>query len=160
MRVRGAVQGVGFRPYVHSLAERLSLDGFVRNDAQGLLLEVEGSRIAEFVDTLRREPPPLARVDDIHVESIEPTSHAGFSIEASRRGVTQTRIVADAAVCDACLDELFDPANRFHLYPFINCTHCGTPLYHNAVPALRSAAYLHVAISDVRRLRARLSRSC
>lgn len=125
MRVRGAVQGVGFRPFVHGLARKFALAGFVRNDAQGVLLEVEGAHIEEFIDALRREPPPLARIDHIDLETISPKLESGFSIDPSRNGKTQTRIVPDAAVCEACLDDLFDPAGRFHLYPFVNCTHCG-----------------------------------
>lgn len=125
MRVRGAVQGVGFRPFVHGLARKFALAGFVRNDAQGVLLEVEGAHVVEFVDALRREPPPLARIDHVDLETIPPKLETGFSIDPSRNGKTQTRIVPDAAVCEACLDDLFDPASRFHLYPFVNCTHCG-----------------------------------
>ena len=125
MRVRGAVQGVGFRPFVHGLAREFALDGFVRNDAEGVLLEVEGARVNEFVDALRREPPPLARIDRIELRSVPPKSVRGFSIEPSADGETATRIVPDAAVCENCLDDLFDPDSRFYLYPFVNCTHCG-----------------------------------
>ncbi len=125
MRVRGAVQGVGFRPFVHGLAREFALDGFVRNDAEGVLLEVEGARVNEFVDALRREPPPLARIDRIELRRVPPKSMRGFSIEPSADGRTATRIVPDAAVCENCLDDLFDPNGRFYLYPFVNCTHCG-----------------------------------
>lgn len=125
VRVTGSVQGVGFRPFVHGLAHKFALHGFVRNDACGVLLEVEGARIEEFVEALRRGPPPLARIDDIRLEPIALRRERGFSIEPSRGGKTRTRITADATVCDACLDDLFDPASRFHLYPFVNCTHCG-----------------------------------
>ncbi len=125
MRVRGAVQGVGFRPFVHGLAREFELDGFVRNDAEGVLLEVEGARVNEFVDALRREPPPLARIDRIELRRVPPKSMRGFSIEPSADGGTATRIVPDAAVCENCLDDLFDPDSRFYLYPFVNCTHCG-----------------------------------
>ena len=125
MRVRGAVQGVGFRPFVHGLAREFALDGFVRNDAEGVLLEVEGARVNEFVDALRREPPPLARIDRIELRRVPPKSLRGFSIEPSADGRTATRIVPDAAVCENCLDDLFDPDSRFYLYPFVNCTHCG-----------------------------------
>ncbi|MBI1980750.1 MAG: carbamoyltransferase HypF [Methylocystis sp.] len=125
VRVRGAVQGVGFRPFVHGLAHKFALGGFVRNDARGVLLEVEGAHIMEFVEALRRDPPPLARIDHIHLEPIAPKREQEFSIELSRSGKAHTRIVPDAAVCDACLDDLFDPASRFHRYAFVNCTHCG-----------------------------------
>ncbi len=125
VRVRGAVQGVGFRPFVHGLARELALDGFVRNDGEGVLLEVEGARVNDFVDALRREPPPLARIDRIELRRVPPKSMRGFSIEPSSDGRTATRIVPDAAVCENCLDDLFDPDSRFYLYPFVNCTHCG-----------------------------------
>ncbi len=125
MRVRGAVQGVGFRPFVHGLAREFALDGFVLNDAEGVLLEIEGARVNEFVDALRREPPPLARIDRIELRRVPPKFMRGFSIEPSADGGTATRIVPDAAVCENCLDDLFDPSSRFYLYPFVNCTHCG-----------------------------------
>lgn len=125
LRVTGAVQGVGFRPFVHSLADRYALAGFVRNDSQGVLMEVEGARVDDFVAALKREPPPLARIDTLECETITPLRDAKFSIEPSRDGKTQTRITPDAAVCDDCLNDLFDPKSRFYLYPFVNCTHCG-----------------------------------
>jgi hydrogenase maturation protein HypF len=124
LRLRGAVQGVGMRPFVHGLAARFSLSGFVRNDAEGVLIEVEGLTQC-FVAALRSELPPLARLDACDWEEIAPRGDAGFIIETTRRGRARTRIPADAATCETCLDELFDPASRFHHYPFVNCTHCG-----------------------------------
>ena len=125
LRVRGVVQGVGFRPFAHGLAARLSLGGFVRNDAEGVLIEIEGAGPEAFVAELRRAPPPLARIASIEVDAAPPRGDLDFVIEASAPGRTQTRIGADAATCEACLDELFDPASRFHGYPLVNCTHCG-----------------------------------
>jgi hydrogenase maturation protein HypF len=125
LRVRGAVQGVGFRPFAHALAARLSLSGFVRNDSEGVILEIEGVETSGFVEMLSRQPPPLARIDAIEVETLVLQGGDGFSILESLGGRTSTRIVPDAAVCEACLDDLFDPASRFHLYPFVSCTHCG-----------------------------------
>jgi len=125
VRVRGAVQGVGFRPFAHSLARELDLGGFVRNDSEGVLLEVEGARADEFVSALRLRPPPLARIDAVESRRIALKAERRFSIETSIAGETLTRVPADAAVCETCLDDLFDPHSRFHLYPFVNCTHCG-----------------------------------
>ncbi|WP_137042938.1 carbamoyltransferase HypF [Pseudolabrys sp. FHR47] len=125
VRVRGSVQGVGFRPFVYGLAQRYALDGFVANDAEGVLIEVEGAQVPQFLDALGSETPPLARVDAIETEAAHATGERGFAIGASREGRVTTRIAADAATCDNCLDELFNPASRFHLYPFVNCTHCG-----------------------------------
>ena len=125
VRVRGAVQGVGFRPFVHGLARALDLGGFVRNDAEGVLLEIEGARAREFVATLQQSPPPLARIDAVEAQCVSPKAERDFLIETSVAGETRTRVPADAAVCEDCLDELFDPQSRFYRYPFVNCTHCG-----------------------------------
>jgi len=107
LRVRGTVQGVGFRPFAYGLASRLSLCGFVRNDGEGVLIEIEGRRARAFVAALETAPPPLARIDSIEVAAIAPRGGQGFTIEATTQGKSTTRIGADAAVCDDCLDELF-----------------------------------------------------
>ncbi len=125
LHVRGAVQGVGFRPYVYGLATRYRLGGFVANDPHGVIIEVEGDRAGDFVAALPLEKPPLARIDDISVHPIGAVASEGFCIRASEQGRVSTRIVADAATCKQCLRELFDPGSRFYGYPFINCTHCG-----------------------------------
>jgi len=128
VRVRGAVQGVGFRPFVYNLARRFELSGFVRNDAEGVLCEVEGAGAARLVDALRAEAPALGRITAVEVEAITPTGEGGFAILDSLEAPPRTRIVPDAATCDACLDDLFDPKSRFHRYPFVTCTNCGPRL--------------------------------
>ena len=125
IKVSGAVQGVGFRPFAHALARRLSLHGFVRNESCGVAIEVEGVGVEHFLRELRAAPPPLARIDAVEVEEAPLTGRAGFAIEPSRRTAAATRIGPDAAICEACLDDLFDPGSRFHLHAFVNCTHCG-----------------------------------
>jgi hydrogenase maturation protein HypF len=125
VRLSGAVQGVGMRPFVHRVASECGLAGFVRNGPDGVTIEVEGRRVADFVARLSAEAPPLARIDTLAVEPLELAGDAGFAIRASSQGRTATRIVPDAATCPACLAELFDPASRFFGYPFVNCTHCG-----------------------------------
>ncbi|TPQ52966.1 carbamoyltransferase HypF [Prosthecomicrobium hirschii] len=125
VRLSGAVQGVGMRPFVHRLAADCGLAGFVLNGPDGVTIEVEGAGIATFLARLQAERPPLARIEGLAIEPIPAERAAGFAILASRGGPTATRIVPDAATCPACLDELFDPASRFHRYPFVNCTHCG-----------------------------------
>ncbi|MCQ4188622.1 carbamoyltransferase HypF [Methylocystis suflitae] len=125
VRVRGAVQGVGFRPFIYVLATRMRLSGFVKNDAAGVLLEVQGERIDAFLDALSRHPPPLARVDAIEVEELVVRDSSSFVILDSVDGKSETRIIPDADVCEECLDDLFDPTSRFYLYPFVTCTHCG-----------------------------------
>lgn len=129
VRVRGLVQGVGFRPFVHGLALRHQLRGWVKNDDAGVLLEVEGDDAASFLFALRESPPPLSRVDAVEITWVDAhgDGEVGFRIEDSDHAsqAATTRIGADAAPCLACLRECFDPANRRYRYPFLNCTHCG-----------------------------------
>ncbi|MCM5556184.1 carbamoyltransferase HypF [Pleomorphomonas sp. JP5] len=125
LKVNGAVQGVGMRPFVHRLATDCGLTGYVRNGADGVTIEVEGVRVEEFARRLNSEAPPLARIDTILRENMPVTGDTEFVIRESLDGETMTRIVADAATCNACLAELFDPTSRYFSYPFVNCTHCG-----------------------------------
>ena len=127
VRVRGNVQGVGFRPFVWRLAHELGLDGWVLNDAEGVLAEVQGARPAldEFLRRVASHAPPLARVAAVEREAVSPVAARGFAIAASSGGAASTPITPDAATCPDCLAELFDPADRRFRYPFINCTHCG-----------------------------------
>jgi len=128
LRVRGRVQGVGFRPFVYRLATDLALDGWVRNDGEGVLIALagEGARLERFGSRLAAEAPVLARIDSIETLSAEQLSIPdGFRVEASGAGPVTTGVTPDAAVCSGCLAELFDPDGRRWRYPFINCTHCG-----------------------------------
>ncbi len=125
LRVRGTVQGVGFRPFVHQLAAALRLDGFVRNDGHGVLIEAQGAQLDAFVDALRAHAPPLARIDAVDIEDVAAEDAAGFAILHSAAGAARTRIPPDVATCDACLAEAADPSSRFYRYPFVSCTHCG-----------------------------------
>ncbi|MEJ0094993.1 MAG: carbamoyltransferase HypF [Methylocella sp.] len=125
VQVSGAVQGVGFRPFVHRLATRYKLAGFVLNDCDGVLLEVEGRDVDDFVEALAHEQPPLARVDGLKVTAVPFQGSRDFEIRESHTGAPRTRMVPDAATCDACIKDLFDPTSRFYLYPFVTCTHCG-----------------------------------
>jgi len=125
--VRGRVQGVGFRPHVHALAGRFGLTGWVLNDPQGVLIEVQGNGIDAFQAALSAEAPPLARIDAVECDTISFVSdETSFAIRHSTSaGGVATGIGPDAAVCPACLAELFDPADRRYRYAFLNCTHCG-----------------------------------
>jgi hydrogenase maturation protein HypF len=127
LRVRGVVQGVGFRPFVYWLARSHGLTGFVLNDGAGVVIEVEGlaGPVDVFVRALVDEPPSLARVDEVASQPIAPVGDAEFVIAASQATTRGAAIPADVATCDACLRELFDPADRRYRYPFINCTQCG-----------------------------------
>lgn len=128
--VEGIVQGVGFRPYVHRLAAANALSGFVRNDADGVLIDVEGdaSSVDEFCRLLTVTPPALATIARVQIAPAAPRAYDGFRI-ASSDGAgadrTAAAIPADAATCDACVAELFDPRDRRFGHAFITCTECG-----------------------------------
>ena len=128
IRVEGVVQGVGFRPFVYSLATRLGLAGWVGNDVDGVFAEVEGpaEQIRDFLAALERDAPPLARVERVSAQPMSPDGCPGFAIVASDAGGRRRALVsADSATCADCLRELADPADRRFGYPFINCTNCG-----------------------------------
>ena len=128
VEVRGIVQGVGFRPYLFRLARRHAVSGWVRNSDEGVQLHIEGSRPAldGFLNDLRSEAPPAARIADVHVAAAEPAGLSGFEIRESRpAGLPTARISPDLPVCEPCLRELFDPGDRRHGYAYINCTDCG-----------------------------------
>lgn len=137
--VDGVVQGVGFRPHAHRLATELGLDGFVGNGSGSVFAEVEGAEdaVARFLERLELDAPPLARVTGVHAEWLPPLStgsatcpsqgtRSGFAIVGSRPDRGSGRFVApDAAVCERCLAELFDPGSRRYRHPFISCSDCG-----------------------------------
>jgi len=125
------VQGVGFRPYIYALANQLQLGGLVRNDAQGVLIEVEGApaELEAFLDALPAQAPPLAVVEQVETEAMEPTGQAVFTIVASEvGGPAHVLLSPDTATCSDCLRDLFDPGDRRYRYPFVNCTNCGPRL--------------------------------
>lgn len=129
--IHGTVQGVGFRPFVYALASRLDLGGFVRNELGCVWIEVEGQpgSLDQFLHRLSSEPPPLARIDDLTWKPQAPRGDVSFRIEDSACEAAGPIVVSpDIATCDDCLAELFDPFDRRHGYPFINCTNCGPRL--------------------------------
>src|SRR5579859_618594 len=126
--VQGIVQGVGFRPFVYGQAMRRKLSGYVQNDSSGVMIEVEGPRqaLADFQRALCEETPPLARIVTLTTECIPLRAETGFVIIHSEVGSERRALIApDTTTCDDCLRELFDPADRRYLYPFMNCTNCG-----------------------------------
>ncbi|MEP6913712.1 MAG: carbamoyltransferase HypF [bacterium] len=130
--VRGMVQGVGFRPFVYTQASRRALRGRVRNNTSGVLIEVEGdhSDIEQFVSELKANPPPLSAIESVECNHhLAPAAFADFvileSAHEAHEGEQFVPISADVATCEDCIRELFDPADRRHQYPFINCTNCG-----------------------------------
>ena len=128
IHVSGIVQGVGFRPFVYSLAAQYALTGMVGNTSSGVVIEIQGSAeaAAAFLDQLRNSPPPLAMIDAIQIETADAIDESGFVIaESAAQPLAATPISPDIATCADCLRELFDPADRRYRYPFINCTNCG-----------------------------------
>jgi len=128
IRVEGIVQGVGFRPFVWALAQRLRLNGSVANDTSGVLIKIEGSRasLEDFVMALRREAPPLAVIERITAESIPAEGRQRFEILGSdAAGQREALVCPDISTCDECLREVFDPNDRRYRYAFTNCTNCG-----------------------------------
>jgi hydrogenase maturation protein HypF len=128
VRVRGVVQGVGFRPFVLRLAHANKLNGWVLNDGDGLEIHLEGAEPAvdEFLRSLKSGCPPAASITAVDVRRTEPAGLEQFVIRESRtEGAPTTRISPDLPVCHACLAEMFDASDPRYHYPYINCTHCG-----------------------------------
>lgn len=127
--VRGIVQGVGFRPFVHRLVKRHGLAGWVRNSPEGAELELEGEagELSAFLRELEAEAPPLALIEGVEARALHGGEHfTGFRIVPSERGEKMRTLVSpDAGICPDCLRELLTPGDRRYRYPFINCTNCG-----------------------------------
>ncbi len=122
------MQGVGFRPFVYRMATACSLSGYVLNDGEGVTVEIEGPKelLERFIRGLHEELPPLARLDSVKTEEMQCTGERSFKILASdTNAAKKTAVSPDVTVCEACLKEMRDPANRRYRYPFINCTDCG-----------------------------------
>lgn len=126
--VRGIVQGVGFRPFIYSLAKKHSLKGFVLNNTTGVKVEIEGERerVKRFLTDMKALAPPLAAVDKIRYEELPPVGYTSFKIKKSRKEKEElVPISPDISTCHDCLRELLDRGDRRFHYPFINCTNCG-----------------------------------
>ena len=126
--VQGIVQGVGFRPWIHQLARMHGLRGYVLNSTFGVTIEIEGSDDAQlgFLHSFRTDPPPLAVIDAVQEEILEPVGYTDFEIRDSLAAPGEFVLVPpDIATCDDCLADFRDPANRRFGYPFTNCTNCG-----------------------------------
>ncbi len=128
IRVKGIVQGVGFRPYVYQLAGRFKLCGHVANTAAGVRIHVEGPQtdIAAFLASIPAEAPPLAQITDVDAADAPTEGFHRFDIIASRDDSAKSALISpDVAICDDCLQEMLSPRDRRFRYPFINCTNCG-----------------------------------
>jgi hydrogenase maturation protein HypF len=126
--IRGAVQGVGFRPFVYRLANEMGLPGWVLNSPQGVFIEVEGVHLEleTFLHRLEQEKPAPSFIQSLEYSFLDPVYFNGFEIRQSdATGEKTVLILPDIATCKECLDDIFDPLNRRYLYPFTNCTNCG-----------------------------------
>lgn len=126
--VKGIVQGVGFRPFVYRIAHDLNLNGRVINNPDGVEIDLQGQeqQIGKFLQLLKNDHPPLAKIDKIVCQSAEPVGYNDFTIgHTERLGTAEALVSVDVAVCDECLAEMFDHGDRRYHYPFINCTNCG-----------------------------------
>ena len=129
--IHGAVQGIGFRPFIYRLAGELKLNGWVSNIPEGVVIEAEGTlkRLEQFSERIHSELPALASIYSCEVTVLDPAGYASFEIrESSHSGKKQAVILPDIALCPDCLNEMIDPKNRRYRYPFINCTNCGPRL--------------------------------
>lgn len=127
LKIQGAVQGVGFRPFIYRLATELKLVGWVNNSAQGVMVSVEGDRalIETFIERIKTEKPPASFIQNIEIYWTEASGYETFEIRPSLTGTKTAIVLADLATCPDCLAEIFDPENRRYRYPFTNCTNCG-----------------------------------
>src|ERR1035437_8446137 len=128
IRLRGIVQGVGFRPFVHNLARELRLGGYVSNSSAGLVAEVEGDPAAldRFVRTVSEEPPPLAWIQESEIVEVEALGEDAFAIRQSVAVAGEFALVSpDVATCEDCFGDFTRPDDRRYGYPFTNCTNCG-----------------------------------
>ncbi len=126
--IRGAVQGVGFRPFIFRLANELNLKGFVLNSSKGIFIEVEGQtdKLKEFIIRIEKEKPPISIIQSFEYSFLDAVGYDEFIIKKSEKDEEITALILpDIATCQDCLRELFDPKDRRYLYPFINCTNCG-----------------------------------
>lgn len=142
--IQGIVQGVGFRPFVYRLATELRITGSVTNTAEGVVITAEGENLSLFIERLGQEAPPLARIMKMEIAPAESEGFREFLIVNSSETGNFTLLSPDICTCSACCRELFDPADRRYLYPFINCTNCG-PRYSitKAVPYDRKNTTMH-----------------
>jgi hydrogenase maturation protein HypF len=124
-KINGIVQGVGFRPTVYKIATNLDLKGYVLNSGDGVIIEIEGDKKDKFIEILQKNLPPLAKIEKIEKSILPLKNYQYFEIKSSKTSKKNTSISPDIAVCDECLEEMYDKNNRRYLYPFINCTNCG-----------------------------------
>lgn len=128
VHINGAVQGVGFRPFIYRLATELGLSGWVNNSTQGVEIELEGTgeKLDEFLTRVKSEKPPHSSIQKLEYSLLEAVGYTGFKVKQSdKSGDKSVLVLPDIATCSECLKEIFDPNNRRYRYPFTNCTNCG-----------------------------------
>lgn len=125
LELTGIIQGVGFRPCVYRIAQQCQLTGWVKNTADGVVIEVQGLQAETFYPELLKQLPVLAQIIDYKVTEMSTKPEQSFQIHSSEAGKANTMINPDVCICDECLYELFDKQSRFYYYPFLNCTDCG-----------------------------------
>src|SRR5690349_7203013 len=127
MVIRGAVQGVGFRPFVYRLAKELELPGWVSNTAAGVFIEVEGEPdlLREFQRRVEQEKPAISFIQSLESSFLDMSGFESFEIRESSGGEKTVLVLPDIATCPECLAEILDSTNRRYRYPFTNCTNCG-----------------------------------
>lgn len=126
--VRGAVQGVGFRPFIYRISGELNLNGYVLNSTAGVMIEVEGEKetLDKFLFSIEKDKPPASIINSLEFSFLDPLGYNEFKIlESDSKEKISTLILPDIAVCDDCKGEMLEPSDRRYLYPFINCTNCG-----------------------------------
>ena len=123
--IEGIVQGVGFRPFIYKLAQKYGFKGYVLNNGKGVEIDIEGNDIEVFVNEIKTNLPPLAKIDKLNIEFLPIKNYKIFEIRDSKSTEKTTFISPDISICDDCLKEMFDKNNRRFFYPFINCTNCG-----------------------------------
>ncbi|MDJ0601433.1 MAG: carbamoyltransferase HypF [Crocosphaera sp.] len=125
--IKGAVQGVGFRPFIYRLATELNLKGWVNNSASGVFIEVEGTPtiLEQFLARIPQEKPPISQINSLESSWLDPVDYTSFKIRHSSSGEKTAIVLPDLSTCSDCLQEVFAPNNRRYLYPFTNCTNCG-----------------------------------
>jgi hydrogenase maturation protein HypF len=126
LSIQGTVQGVGFRPYIAKLAHKYDLSGWVINSGDGVTLQVQGETVEQFIQEIPKFLPPMANIDKIESRTLKiAPREEKFCIRASKKSTINTELPSDAAICNTCIEELFNPTSRYFQYPFISCTDCG-----------------------------------
>ena len=124
--INGIVQGIGFRPFIYNLAKKKNLKGYICNTEKGVEIDVEGRGIDDFMEEIRENPPPLAKITSIKTKKLKANGYKDFEINESKLESLPTTIISpDISICDDCVRELYDENDPRYLHPFINCTNCG-----------------------------------